>query len=105
MTAPSTHVLTEQAPDSDARWTRVWTLDALRYRGSGGWALSHDRDAFLATHDCTCQLWFFPLHLVCVRIVGGLWAGGLGAARSARGRTSAGSSRARTSCSATSASG
>ncbi len=94
--------------DSDPKWTHVWTLDALRYRGSGWWldaalprsplgliaaavvlplawfaggyALAHDRGAFLATHDCTCQLWFFPLHLLCVRIVGGLWAGGLGAA-------------------------
>jgi hypothetical protein len=106
--APATHVLTEQAPDSEARWTHVWTLDALRYRGSGWWldaalprsplgllaaaivlpvawfaagfALTDDRAAFLSTHDCTCQLWFFPLHLVCVRIAGGLWAGGLGAA-------------------------
>lgn len=101
-------MLTEQAADTDAPWTHVWTLDALRYRGSGWWldaalprspvgllvaaialplawfalgyAITSDRAAFLATHDCTCQLWFFPLHIICVRIVGGLWAGGLGSA-------------------------
>jgi hypothetical protein len=101
----TTHSLTEQAPEASASWTRIWTLEALRYRGSGWWldaalprspvglvaaaialplawfalglAVTHDRGAYVATHDVSCQMWFFPLHLICVRIVGGLWAGGL----------------------------
>jgi hypothetical protein len=86
-------------------WTQLWTLESLRYRGSGWWldrllpsspigllvvafalpiawilvgyALAADQDAFLKTHDVGGQLWFFPLHVICVRMVGGLWGAGL----------------------------
>jgi hypothetical protein len=79
-----------------------WSLDALRYRGSGWWldrALPHsavglvivaiaiplawfavgygvtdDTAVYLETHDVTGQLWFFPLHCAALRVVGGLWA-------------------------------
>ena len=77
------------------------SLEALRYRGSGWWidrmlpasplgllavavllpvawvatgyAITDDRDAFLATPDIVHQLWFFPLHILSVRLVGRLW--------------------------------
>jgi hypothetical protein len=85
--------------------TALWTWESLRYRGSGWWldavlprsplallvvafalpvawfsvgyAVTSDQDAYLATHDVTGQLWFFPLHVISLRIVGGLWAAGL----------------------------
>jgi hypothetical protein len=97
--------LTAEAPGSTPTWARLWTLDALRYRGSGWWldrllphrpvlllvtafaiplvwagiglAVTDDTDAYLDTHDVLGQLWFFPLHLVCVRVTAGLWAWGL----------------------------
>ncbi len=86
-------------------WTKLWSWEALRYRGSGWWldaalpksplgllvvacafpiawfaagyGLTSDREAYLGTHDVTGQLWFFPLHVISLRIVGGLWASGL----------------------------
>ena len=88
--------------------TKLWSWEALRYRGSGWWldaalprtpagltivafaiplawfavgsVLADDRDAFFATHDVTGQLWFFPLHIIALRVVGSLWASGLGPA-------------------------
>jgi hypothetical protein len=76
--------------------------ESLRYRGSGWWldamlphspvllvaaafalpiawfavgyTLADDPDAFLATPDCTGQLWFFPLHVIALRLTGSLWA-------------------------------
>lgn len=80
-------------------------MPTLRYRGSGWWldavlprspaglaiaafglpvlwfvigfAVAGDREAFIGTHDITGQLWFFPLHVICVRLVGNLWADGI----------------------------
>jgi hypothetical protein len=80
-------------------------MPTLRYRGSGWWldamlprsavgltaaafgvpvawfvvgfVIAGDREAFVGTHDITGQLWFFPLHVVCVRLVGNLWADGV----------------------------
>jgi len=82
--------------------SRTWSLESLRYGGSGWWldaALPHkpialivaaiaipvawfcigygvtaDRAAFLDTPDVTGQLWFFPLHCIALRLVGTLWA-------------------------------
>lgn len=99
------HHLTEDARPTRPEW-RLWSWEALRYRGSGWWvdailprspggllaialafpiawfsvgyALTDDRTAFLDTPDVTGQLWFFPLHVLALRIVGGLWATGLG---------------------------
>lgn len=105
--------MVEQQADSNAwvattepaSWARLWTLESLRYHGSGWWldrllprspigllvaafalpvlwfvigiAVADDRSAFLDTPDVLGQLWFFPLHIICVRVVGGLWARGL----------------------------
>jgi hypothetical protein len=80
-------------------------MPTLRYRGSGWWldailprsptglvvaafglpllwvaigfAITGDREAFVGTHDIVGQLWFLPLHVICVRLVGNLWADGL----------------------------
>lgn len=88
-----------------ARPWKLWSWEALRYRGSGWWidaalprsplglvivalaiplawfaigyAVTADREAYVATHDVTGQLWFFPLHVVSLRIVGGLWGSGI----------------------------
>ncbi len=82
--------------------TRLWSLETLRYHGSGWWldrvlphspigllvaaiaipiawfavgyGITEDRSAFLDTHDVTGQLWFFPLHCCALRAVGTLWA-------------------------------
>lgn len=82
--------------------TRMWSLETLRYHGSGWWldrvlphspigllvvafalpiawfaigyGMTDDRSAFLDTHDVTGQLWFFPLHCFALRAVGTLWA-------------------------------
>lgn len=86
-------------------WTSLWSIETLRYRGSGWWldrlmphaparflvfvgalaggwfltglALAVDRRAYVTHHDAVSQLWYLPLHLVCVRALGGLWASGL----------------------------
>ncbi|MCX5745188.1 MAG: hypothetical protein NT062_22100 [Proteobacteria bacterium] len=88
-----------------APWAKLRSLAALRYHGTGWWldrvlprspigllvaalalpfawfgvglAVADDRAAFAATPDVVHQLWFFPLHLICLRLVGGLWARGL----------------------------
>lgn len=98
--------LATEAPESRELWARVWSWQVLRYRGSGWWldrALPHslagfavavvaltlgwfgaaamltdDLDALLASADVTSHLWYLPLHLVCVRALGGLWAQGIG---------------------------
>jgi len=85
--------------------TKLWAFESLRYRGSGWlldralprspvgviavalavpavWfavvvALSHDRHAVLATPDVLGQLWFFPMHVLAIRLVGNLWGRGL----------------------------
>jgi hypothetical protein len=97
-----THSLTVDAPTAGVA---SWSWDALRYRGSGWWldaalprsplglvvaaialpvawfaigfAITGDRDAYLSTHDVTGQLWFFPIHVIAIRLVGGLWGAGL----------------------------
>ncbi len=67
-----------------------WWLDAILPRSPlwlivcavavpTGWiaicyGLAYDRDELLATHDIAGQLWFFPLHVICVRLLGSLWA-------------------------------
>lgn len=81
---------------------RPWSLESLRYAGSGWWldrvlphspigllvvafaipiawfavgyGVTDDTEAFLATPDVTGQLWFFPLHCAALRVVGTLWA-------------------------------
>jgi hypothetical protein len=93
------------AAEATSSWAKLWRLEALRYRGSGWWldrvlphspiglvafavvlplawlgsgyALTGDRATFLATPDVIHQLWFLPLHVVCLRVVGGLWSVGL----------------------------
>ena len=100
-----THTLTAEAPGSREPWTRLWTWQSLRYRGSGWWldrmlphspaaflvavvalplvwfgcgiALADDAEAYLSSLEVVSQLWFLPLHLICVRAIGGLWAAGL----------------------------
>jgi len=97
--------VTQDARASRSGAPLLWTWEALRYRGSGWWldaalprsplgllvvacalpiawfaagyGLTADPAAFLATHDVTGQLWFFPLHVISLRIVGGLWGSGL----------------------------
>ena len=93
------------APPGPPPWARLFRWSALGYGGSGWWLdaalprsplglllvafgiplawaalgynLAADRAAYLATHDITCQLWFFPLHVICVRLLGRMWAQGL----------------------------
>jgi hypothetical protein len=105
MGEPGSHNITVDAKHSRAAWTHLWSLESLRYRGSGWWldailphsplalvataialpcawfaatyALTADTDALFDTPDVMGQLWFFPLHILCVRVVGGLWAHGL----------------------------
>jgi hypothetical protein len=87
---------------SDRKTSSLWSLASLRYGGSGWWLdaalprspigllaisfafpiawvfvgyiIATDRAAYLATHDIIGQLWFFPLHVVCVRLLGRQWA-------------------------------
>jgi hypothetical protein len=101
----SPHGLTHEADGSGEPWTTLWTPEALRYGGSGWWfdrvlphaprrfllatvaltlaqfalglALAADRGAYLRAQDVLAHTWFLPLHLVCVRALGRLWAGGL----------------------------
>jgi hypothetical protein len=40
--------------------------------------LADDREALMASPDVTSQLWYLPLHLATVRVLGGLWAQGIG---------------------------
>jgi hypothetical protein len=103
-----THAIVVEAPPSTAGWTRLLTLDAFRYQGSGWWldramprgagaflafafgapiaiflvglGLADDRDAFVATHDVNGQLAFMALHILCLRVAGTLWVRGLGPA-------------------------
>jgi hypothetical protein len=90
------------------RAPKLWSLESLRYGGSGWWldrvlphspiallvvafalpiawfavgyAVTDDQAAFLDTPDVTGQLWFFPLHCAALRVVGTLWAQRLGPA-------------------------
>ena len=90
------------------RKVQPWSWDSLRYGGSGWWldaalprspvgllivafaiplawvglaaAIADDRSALWSTHDIIGQLWFFPLHVICVRALGRLWADRLGPA-------------------------
>lgn len=99
------HTLTVDAPFTGATWARIWSWESLRYSGSGWWldrclprsplglvivaftiplawfiagyANADDRDAFLGTNDVLGQLWFFPLHVLTLRMTGRLWAAGL----------------------------
>ena len=86
-------------------WAKLWSFASLRYQHTGWWldrilphspigllvvavalplawfavgyAITADRAAFLATPDVRGQLWFLPLHLITLRVVGGLWGRGL----------------------------
>ncbi len=99
------HALTLEASGSREPWARIWRWDALRYSGSGWWldrilphspraflltiiaapvlwfgcgfALASSHHAYLTKQDVLAQLWFLPLHMACVRVLGGLWANGL----------------------------
>ena len=106
------HLTVDAAPARES-----WSLNSLRYRGSGWWldaalprspvpllvvavglplawfagcyALTADREALIDTPDIMGQLWFFPLHVVALRVVGSLWATGLPAAIEGLGMTEA----------------
>ncbi|MEJ7602400.1 MAG: hypothetical protein WKG01_31185 [Kofleriaceae bacterium] len=112
---PREHHLTVEAAASRDPWTNLWSLDSLRYRGSGWWldavlprspllllavavglpltwfaacyVLTPDTEALIDTPDVMGQLWFFPLHVLAIRVVGGLWAHGLPAALEGLGMT------------------
>ena len=103
-----THSLTVDAPASRAAWTRLLSLDALRYHRSGWWldaalprspmalliaafalpviwlvvgyAITPDRSGYLETHDVTFQIPFFALHVIVLRVTANLWTRGLGPA-------------------------
>jgi hypothetical protein len=105
MSEGPSHTLTRDAQPAHTSWTKLWRWEALRYRRSGWWldailphspalllvtafaipiawfavgyGITDDQAAYLETHDITGQLWFFPLHVISVRLVGGLWAEGL----------------------------
>ncbi len=97
--------MVSEAPDSTPAWAKLWSLESLRYQNTGWWldrilphspiglvavaialplvwfacgyAVTADRATYLATPDILGQLWFLPLHLVTLRLVGGLWGRGL----------------------------
>lgn len=102
------HSLTEDAPESKASWTKIFSLEALRYRGSGWWldralpstpsgllviafalpilwcgvgyAITPDRASYLDTHDITFQIPFLALHIITLRVIASLWTQGFGPA-------------------------
>ena len=56
-----THTLTAEAPGSREPWTRLWTWQSLRYRGSGWWLdrmLPHSPAAFLVAVVALPLVWF-----------------------------------------------
>lgn len=103
--APREHGITEEAPPSQAPWTKLLAWDSLRYQGSRWWidralprspagliaaavivpavwfaiglAITDDRSAYIATPDVKYQLWFLALHIIVVRMVASLWMRGL----------------------------
>src|SRR5215813_10305290 len=97
-----------EALPSRAPWARLLSWDSLRYQGSGWWldralprspagvigaalvlpaiwfaiglVVADDRGAYVATPDAEDQLWFLALHVITLRMMGSLWARGLGPA-------------------------
>lgn len=90
---------------SRASWTRLVSLQSLRYQGSGWWidrilphsagglvaaaillpavwfaiglAVTDDRSAYIDTPDVKHQMWFLALHVIVVRMMASLWSRGL----------------------------
>ena len=99
------HGLTEEAPPSSAPWTKLLSLESLRYQGSNWWidrilpkspigllaaavivpsiwfgvgyAITDDQAAYLDAADTRWQLWFLALHIICLRMMASLWCRGL----------------------------
>ncbi|MBI5499673.1 MAG: hypothetical protein HY907_05490 [Deltaproteobacteria bacterium] len=100
--------MTEDAPASTKAWARLLSFESLRYHGSGWWldaalprspagvivaalalpaawfaiglAVTPDRAGYIDTPDVKYQLPFLALHILCLRVMGSLWARGVGPA-------------------------